>query len=70
MARKEYRFIKVFTESSFAESTEILVDAQTGVNYLYHAAGYGGGLTALLDESGKPVVTPKFELDTLVYNSK
>jgi hypothetical protein len=28
------------------------------VNYLYIGEGYGGGLTPLLDATGKPVVTP------------
>ena len=39
-------------------STEIWVDKETGVNYLYHACGYSGGLTPLLDRDGKPIVTP------------
>ena len=40
------------------EITEIWVDKQTGVNYLYHVTINGGGLTPLLDKDGKPVVTP------------
>ena len=36
---------------------EIWVDTRTGVNYFYHAAGYPGGLTPLLDRDGKPVVS-------------
>ena len=36
---------------------EIWVDTQTGVNYFYHTAGYGGGLTVLLDREGKPVIS-------------
>ena len=35
-----------------------LVDTKTGVNYLWHAEGYTGGLTVLLDRDGKPVVSP------------
>lgn len=70
MARREKRFIRVYGESMFASGSEIWVDTQTGVNYLYHQAGYGAGLTALLDENGKPVITPKFELENLVYNSR
>ena len=31
---------------------------QTGVNYLFHAVGYAGGLTPLLKADGTPVVTP------------
>lgn len=35
----------------------ILVDKETGVNYLFIQSGYAGGLTPLLDADGKPVVT-------------
>ena len=34
----------------------IYVDKETGVNYLFIASGYAGGLT-LLDAEGKPVIT-------------
>jgi hypothetical protein len=36
---------------------EIIVDKETGVNYLFRGNGYSGGLTVLLDADGKPVVT-------------
>ena len=52
------RFVVVHTESTMITKTQILVDKVTGVNYLWHAEGYGGGLTVLLDKDGKPVVTP------------
>ena len=35
----------------------VLVDKETGVNYLFFQSGYAGGLTPLLDADGKPVVT-------------
>ena len=35
----------------------IIIDKETGVNYLYVCRGYGGGLTPLLDSNGKPIVT-------------
>lgn len=35
----------------------VLVDRETGVNYLFVQSGYAGGLTPLLDADGKPVVT-------------
>ena len=54
---KEERFEKVYSQG-FIEVMEIWVDKETGVNYLYHAAGNGGGLTPLLDRDGKPVVSP------------
>lgn len=34
----------------------ILRDKDTGVQYLFFMTGYGGGLTPLLDQDGKPVV--------------
>ena len=53
---KEKRFIKTYSQG--AGSTVILVDKETGVNYLFHASGYAGGLTVLLDRDGKPIITP------------
>ena len=53
---KEKRFVKVYTQE--LGSTEIWVDKETGVHYLFHASGYAGGLTVLLDQEGKPVVAP------------
>ena len=37
---------------------DILVDRETGVNYVYASSGYSGGLTVLLNRDGTPVVTP------------
>lgn len=54
MAR-EKRFEKVYSQN--AGSVEILIDKETGVNYLFYARGYAGGLTVLLDKDGKPVIT-------------
>ena len=53
----EKRFIKVWSDGAFG-SNEIWADKQTGVNYLFHASGYAGGLTVLLNRDGTPVVTP------------
>ena len=55
MAEKEKRFEKVYKQS--AGTVQVWVDRETGVNYLYIQNGYGGGLTVLLDENGKPVIT-------------
>ena len=57
MAKKDKRFIEAYSEGSLTV-TKILVDKQTGVNYLFHASGYAGGLTPLLKADGTPVVTP------------
>lgn len=47
MAKKDARFIRVHKEYVFAVGTEIIVDRETGVNYLYHTNGNSGGLTVL-----------------------
>ena len=53
---KEKRFEKVYAQST--NTIEIWVDRETGVNYLYSAGVYGGGLTVMVDKDGKPIVTP------------
>ena len=35
----------------------VIVDKETGVNYLFVRSGYGAGLCPLLDADGKPVVS-------------
>ena len=35
----------------------VIVDTETGVNYLFVVYGNGAGLTPLIDENGNPVVT-------------
>jgi len=59
--KKDERFIKTYTQGKL-NVMEIWVDRETGVNYIYHAAGYSGGLTVLLDQEGKPVITPQMYL--------
>jgi len=58
----EERFIKTYSQGMM-NVMEIWVDKNTGVNYLFHASGYAGGLTPLLDRDGKPIITsvPKYE---------
>ena len=56
MMAKENRFEKVYTQS--VNTIEIGEDKETGVNYLYRSDVYGGGLTAMVDKDGKPIVTP------------
>lgn len=51
------RFEKVYTQGALT-TTEIWVDKETGVNYLFHADGNAGGLAPLLDKDGRPVITP------------
>lgn len=52
----EKRFVKIYSDGVMT-TTEIWVDIQTGVNYLFHTSGSAGGLTPLLDREGKPVLS-------------
>ena len=55
MAKNE-RF-KVVYSQGVVDVVQILVDTETGVNYLFSKDGYGGGLAPLLDKDGKPVIS-------------
>ena len=55
--KKDKRFVVKEHEGGLSVSTYVLVDKQTGVNYLYAASGYSGGLTVLVDALGKPIVS-------------
>ena len=60
MAKTEDRFEVVYKEGSQMKDEgqrQILVDKQTGVNYLVWKSGYAGGITPLLDSEGKAVVS-------------
>ena len=50
------RFEKVYSQGTI-NVTEIWVDKETGVNYVFHAGGYAGGLAPLLDRDGNPVIS-------------
>ena len=67
MAKKEKRFKKLYTQN--CGSVEVWVDKETGVNYLFYASGYAGGITVLVDKDGKPVVTPIKEEDSSYSNN-
>ena len=64
MAKNE-RFEKIYSQGTLTV-TQIWVDKETGVNYLYHMDGYSGGLTddswdirtAFLNYPDKVLVTP------------
>jgi hypothetical protein len=60
MTIKEDRFIKTVVDNGgFSDNTmSIYVDRKTGVNYLFSASGYAGGLCVMVDRDGKPIVTP------------
>lgn len=60
--RQDDRFIRIYSKG-ISTVNEIWIDRETGVNYFFHSAGYSGGLTPLLDQDGKPVVTDAYTLE-------
>lgn len=60
MKEKNERFVEKLTEGrSLSElgSRTVLVDTETGVNYLFIKSGYSGGLTPLYNADGSLVAT-------------
>lgn len=61
MTNNTERFIRVYSqaqEEGGNKGTEIWLDKETGVNYLFRYVGYAECFTPLLDKNGKPIVTP------------
>lgn len=56
MEKNKKRFVCTYSQGTI-NNTQILVDTQTGVNYLFQTSGYAGGLTPLLNRDGTPVVS-------------
>ncbi|MBO5929831.1 MAG: xylan 1,4-beta-xylosidase [Clostridia bacterium] len=56
----EKRFEKIYYNGGgfSGPATTVLVDKETGVNYLFVQNGNGAGLTPLLNRDGTVVVTP------------
>ncbi|MBC1423565.1 DUF6440 family protein [Listeria seeligeri] len=59
----EERFKKIYTQGKL-NITEILVDQETGVQYLFRLSGYAGGMTPLLDKDGKPYIQDVDKMDS------
>ena len=57
MAKKDKRFEVLQSESCgfSGPDCKVLVDNETGIQYLFVSGGYAGGLTPLLDREGKPI---------------
>lgn len=53
------RFVEVYSQGVM-NVAKIIVDTETGVNYLLgsHDKRVGTGMTVLVDQDGKPIVTP------------
>ena len=58
------RFIITYEQGGIInDSVRILVDKETGVNYVFLQSGHAGGLTPLLDADGKPIITKPYSED-------
>jgi hypothetical protein len=58
MSKDDLRFETIHAEGhGYFRETRILRDRRTGVCYLFHGNTSGGGLTPLLGQGGKPVVS-------------
>ena len=53
------RFTQIYTEEGGIFGTDyiIIVDSQTGVNYLMIKNTFGTSITPLQDENGRPIIT-------------
>lgn len=43
--------------------TKVIVDNETGVQYLFVESGYAGGMTVLVDREGKPLLKKHYRDD-------
>ncbi len=55
---EDKRFLVTEKQGGFSNpACKVIVDRETGVNYLWMECGYAGGLTPLLNRDGTPVIT-------------
>lgn len=54
------RFEVIYKEGGMS-GCKVLVDKETGVNYLFCWDGYAGGLTPLLNMNGNPIIKSNIE---------
>ena len=59
MKQSRFYFGKSNSVNLFTDAV-VIVDRETGVNYLVVHRGYGGGLTPLLGADGKPIISKDF----------
>lgn len=60
--KKEKRFESIREENvGGLTAATIIRDKETGVEYLFISQGYSGGLTPLLDSTGKPIIKSNIE---------
>lgn len=62
------RFVETYSQG-VTNVRKIVVDTQTGVNYLLLSSNMtgGSGVTVLVDADGKPIVTPVDKDDPVAF---
>lgn len=53
---KSGRFEVRKENGSLFDNIKIIVDKETGVQYLFYAFGEAGGLSVLMDKDGRPLI--------------
>lgn len=54
------RFVVQEKEGGFVTTKKVIVDTETGVQYLFVSEGYSGGLTVLVGRDGKPLLARNY----------
>ena len=59
--KKESTFVTILSESAKGGGiARVMVDTETGIQYLFVYALEAGGLTILADEDGKPLINEEY----------
>lgn len=56
MFGKDNKRFEVVYKDGGMSGCKVIVDKETGVQYLYCYDGYGGGVTILVDRDGRPMI--------------
>lgn len=62
MSKESKKRFDVLYKEGTLSGVKIIVDKETGVNYLFSWDGYAGGVTPLLDKDGKVVISSNYSL--------
>lgn len=54
---KDKERFQIATSQGTVQSFKVIVDTETGVNYLYVASGFTSGLSVLVDKDGNPLIS-------------
>ena len=63
MAKKKNDRFKVKYDQGVVQNYQIVVDTETGVNYLIVNNGSGAGITPLLERDGRVIVSSSTEFE-------